>query len=205
MKVFVFAASALVVLGLSGCVAQPDAAPTSPPAATASPAPTATTTPEPEQPQFVAVDPTLFFLDSIPESWGSWDSQDVNFVSPDGNLGCAILGADNSLRWGCKIGEKAWEFPSASAEDFCFDAQVSCGQGIEAAGTELPHPWFRSDPGFPATFAIGQPNDVIRVLNTGESVTFGDVTCYSEETDIRCENAASGHGFVISETRNEIF
>lgn len=204
MKIVVGAIAVLVTATLSGCVSQTEITPT-PTHAASSPTATPTPDPTPEEPQFTAVDPTLFFVSGPSDTWGSWDTDDVNFVSADGNLGCAILGAEKDFRWGCKIGTKTWEFSSASPDDFCFDSQVVCGQGIEVEGSGLPHPWQRSDPGFPATFGMDGFTDIIRTLNVGESVTFADVTCFAEEVDVRCENAVSGHGFVISETRNEIF
>ena len=45
----------------------------------------------------------------------------------------------------------------------------------------------------------------IRVLQYGESVTFNGVTCFSEEIGVTCQNAASGHGFVIARDRNDLY
>ena len=194
--------SAVLVVVVAGCSA---AAP-EPTASTPSPVVnTPTAEPDAAEADFVDVDPALFFVSGQSDVWGEWATDDVNFVSPDGNIACGILGAEKDFRWGCKIRTKTWEFSSNSPDDFCFESQVSCGQGIEVEGTALPHPWRRSDPGFPATFALDELTDAIQVLNTGEAVTFGDVTCFSEESVVRCENAVSGHGFVISESRNEIF
>ncbi len=195
-----------LVLALAGCVASPTPEPTST-AGPSSPTVAPTPTPTPTAPAFEAVDPSLFFVDQMPDPpWGSWGSQDVNFAAPEGGIGCSILGEVHGYLWGCAIDDtKTWEFPRDDPADYCYDAQVPCGWGIEVTGAELPHPRYRGDPGFPGAFATYDSNHPIHVLELGQSVTFGDVTCYSEETGIRCENAASGHGFVISHTRNDIY
>lgn len=149
------------------------------------------------------MDPSLFFVNDFDNPmWSEWSSEDVNFASPSGNLGCGILGAEHDYLWGCAIDEKDWTFPTESPDDYCYDAMVPCGWGIEVTGGEQPHPRYRGDPGFPGAFG---PEQGIRVLQFGESVTFGDVTCFSEEIGITCENAVSGHGFVISRERNDIY
>jgi hypothetical protein len=45
----------------------------------------------------------------------------------------------------------------------------------------------------------------IRVLEYGQSVTFANVTCFSETIGVTCENNVSGHGFVIAKDRNDIY
>jgi len=35
-------------------------------------------------------------------------------------------------------------------------------------------------------------------------VTYGDVTCVSATEGIRCDHAASGHGFTVSKTAYEL-
>jgi hypothetical protein len=183
-----------LALALTGCVAAPDPEPSSTPTE-AAPSATPTPTPTPTEPEFEAMDPSLFFVDQLTDAmWGSWSTQDVNFAAPGGGIGCAILGEPHQFLWGCAIDDSK-----------TYDAQVPCGWGIEASGGELPHPRYRGDPGFPGAFASSSSDQPIRVLEVGQSVTFGDVTCYSEERGIRCENAASGHGFVISREINEIY
>jgi len=209
----VFGSASLLVL--SACATSPDAAgtttptPSAPAAPSASTLPVATATPTavptPDPAAFTAVDPAEFYLTDIPAAWGGWDYEDVNFVSPSGNLGCAILnhGVDT---WGCKIEVQNWEFPRSSPDDFCYDTQVRCGNGIEAEGTDLPHPYQHGDPGFPATLAMtDNSGGWVRVLQYGEMVTFNGVTCFSEESGVTCANATSGHGFVISRDENTIF
>lgn len=192
----------LVVLAACTPTSEPSPSPT-PIAESTSPTPTVT--PSPTGPTFVAMDPALFYVNGLEASWSSWESEDVNFASPSGGIGCGIMGEEHHYLWGCAITEKDWTFPSASPDDYCFESPVPCGFGIEATGEELPHPRKRGDPGFPGAFAASGTTDPIRVLQYGESVTFGNVTCFSEEIGITCENSSSGHGFVISRDRNEIY
>jgi len=202
----------LVGLSLTACSAPPTAAPTPSGApitatATESSTPTPTVAPTPDPAQFTAMDPALFSLaGGAGDSVGGWDSVDVNFMSPSGNLGCAILGPEHKYLWGCVIAEKNWTFESDTPDDYCFDAQTSCGWGIEVDGDELPHPRYRGDPGFPGGIQVYNPGmGVIRALQYGEMVTFGNVSCFSQDTGVTCENAVSGHGFVISRALNEIY
>lgn len=205
MRVAQLIVGGAVVLALVGCTAAGGD-----PGATATPslAPTATVAPDtglPNPSDFEAMAPALFAVnETLPPEFGAWDMVDVNFASPTRTIGCGIGVGENAL-WGCSIGEKAWEFPSASPGDFCFDAQVSCGQGIEVTGFDVPHPRLRSDPGFPGAFVVDSADAPIRTLEYGQSVTFNKVTCFSEVSGVTCVNSVSGHGFVISRETNEIF
>lgn len=204
-----------VALALTGCAVPgaPTAGGTPGPTASTTPVPSPTPSPSadtgvplPDPAAFEVVDPALFAVNTLVDPpWGSWDSVDVNFGSPSGNIGCGILGAEHGDLWGCAINEKDWDFPRDAPEDYCYNAPVPCGWGIEAEGSGLPHPRLRGDPGFPGAFvSYGSPAP-IRTLEYGQSVTFGDVTCFSETAAITCVNDVSGHGFVIARDRNDIF
>lgn len=207
----------IVVLALTGCTVPggqattdtPSPTATAPPAPSLAPSPSPSAeagVPLPDPADFEAMDPALFAVNTLVDPpWGTWDSVDVNFGSPSGNVGCAILGPENGELWGCAINEKDWDFPREAPEDYCYDAPVPCGWGIEAAGSGEPHPRRRGDPGFPGAFvSYGSPVP-IRTLEYGQSVTFGAVTCFSETAAITCVNEASGHGFVIARDRNDLF
>ncbi|KQW07717.1 hypothetical protein ASC66_01670 [Leifsonia sp. Root4] len=199
----ILSAAALLIVGLtaSGCAGAsgspiqptatgPTATSTAPgtatPDAAASPVPTA----EP-----IAVEPA----DYAPLDFGTG----VVFTSPSRNLRCGITTqsaeADSAL-WGCAIGEKEWEFPRSDPSDFCFDAQVPCGNGIEAVGSEQPHPRMRGDVAFESEYSESS-----LPLPVGTSIRYGNVLCTSTEAGIACSNALSGHGFALSETNNDIW
>lgn len=199
----ILSAVALLIVGLtaSGCAgtsgspihpaatgpaATSTAAGTAAPDADASPVPTA----EP-----IAVESA----DYAPREFGTG----VVFTSPSRNLRCGIITqgaeADGAL-WGCAIGEKDWEFPRSVPSDFCFDAQVPCGNGIEAVGSEQPHPRMRGDVAFESEYSESS-----LPLPVGTSISYGDVLCTSTEAGIACSNALSGHGFAVSETNNDIW
>jgi hypothetical protein len=203
------AAILLLTVLLAGCAPTPSAAPSSTltPTAAAKPTVAATESPVPDPTKFQAMDPSLFFVDGVtPASWGGWNTKDINFHSPSRNIGCAILGPENQNLWGCVIIAKYWEFPKDSPSDYCYQSEIPCGGGIEVTGSGLPHPQQRGDLGYPgAGFPQSGETDPIRVLQYGQSVTFGNVTCYSEEIGVTCENNLSGHGFVIAKDRNDIY
>lgn len=168
------------------------------PTAAAAPTPTAA---DPAA-GFTTVDPAAFAVDG-------WEG--VNFISPSRNLRCGVTrptGSSKELLWGCNILQYNWEFPSSSPDDYCYDSQIRCGNGIEALGGEAPHPWQHGDPGIPAALPLGGPEYGeydIATLQYGESVTYAGITCTSEEVHVTCVNADSGHGFVISRDENTIY
>ncbi len=184
------------LLVLTGCAGQSpatDAAPTAepsfPPALPLTGLP-AVPTPTPD-PAFQAVDPTAFIVPG--EEWAG-----PNFLAPSGNIGCAI-GYDRKLAyaWGCRIQAHDWEFAGSPTADY-----------IEVAGDGLPQPTHRPSPAFPAALpTYDRDNSVfgVRTLQYGQSLSWNDVTCYASFTNIRCENTTSGHGFVLSTSRNDIY
>lgn len=140
----------------------------------------------------VAVDPASFTAREL--------GPGVVFVSPSGNLRCGITTFADGPLWGCRIDEKDWEFPSDDPADYCYDAQVPCGWGVEALGTGETHPRKRGDIAFESEIRADTP-----VLEYGTSITLADVTCVSEERGITCNHATSGHGFTLSTSMNELW
>jgi hypothetical protein len=135
-------------------------------------------------------------------------------MSPSQNLGCGILddavGASADAPpglWGCEAKSHVWKFPAEKEGDVCYQAPIPCGNGIEAIGSAMPGAGLRSDIAFASelgtTDLSGRPF-ASRVLQYGESVSYRGVTCTSAPDGIRCENTRSGHGFWISQTRNEL-
>jgi hypothetical protein len=163
-----------------------------PVAGPSTPAPEPSTSPTVAPVIPVAVDSALYAAQEI--------GSGVVFVSPSRNLRCGIIHWHEQATWGCTIVEKEWEFPRDDPADYCYDAQVSCGEGIEAYGDGEPHPRKRGDVAFESEYRTDTP-----VLEYGTSISDYDVTCASEERGITCENARTGHGFTISETLNEIW
>jgi hypothetical protein len=199
MRNYLLVASVALVVVLTGC--GPTATPEADPAGqTAPPTPESSQSAAPDESP-TADDPAGFAAPAVDGMDGDW--QGVHFASPDKNEGCAILGLDapEPGLWGCALASQDWAFPSADPADYCYDAQVPCGYGIEATGDGAPHPRFRGDPGFPAAVRIfdttgSQPQ--VSTLEYGHAVTYGDVTCVSATTGITCDNAVSGHGFTVS-------
>jgi len=201
--------SSLIVVGilvtvLTGCaeaVSEPSGSGT---------APTSQSSEQPEtspSPAVIVEDPADYAATPNDLDTSNWAG--VHFVSPTKNEGCAILGPEAASPdlWGCALAAQDWAFPQADPADYCYDAQVPCGYGIEVTGDDEPHPRFRGDAGFPAAITIfsttGDPAQ-IRTLDYGHSVSYGDVTCVSEESGITCSDASSGHGFAVSRATYEL-
>lgn len=105
----------------------------------------------------------------------------ITFASPSGNITCAIM----DMWVQCDVAERSWMLTPAD--------RAWCGESA-LAGLALP--------------AVGKPRfdcrtDVLvptpqRVLNYGDSVTVGDVTCASATSGVTCTNSRTGHGFFVS-------
>ena len=155
----------------------------------------------------VVEDPADYKATSNDLDTSNWEG--VHFVSPTKNEGCAILGPEAASPgiWGCALAAQDWAFPQTDPADYCYGAQVPCGYGIEVTGDDEPHPRRRGDSGFPAAVTIfsttGDPAQ-IQTLDYGHSVSYGDVTCVSQESGITCSDSASGHGFTVSKAAYEL-
>jgi hypothetical protein len=206
MRIYPLALAVAAVVVLAGCGQA--AAPVDTPVAQ-SPSPSADSTEAVTiEPSPVRDDPAGFAAPAIEGAGSDWEG--VHFVSPTGNEGCAILGPSSAEPdlWGCALAAQDWAFPRDDPSDFCYDAQTSCGYGIEVTGADAPHPRYRGDPGFPAGITIfdtAHTQPPVATLPYGHSVTYGDVTCVSAPTGIACENEASGHGFTVSKAAYDLY
>lgn len=110
----------------------------------------------------------------------------VVFRSPSGNIGCRIAAGEAR----CDVGEHTWTVPARPAD---------C-TGAWAAGAVVTG----DAPGALtcATDAIGFDG---AVLGYGEAVRLDALTCVSRPSGVRCENAATLHGFTVSRTTFELF
>ena len=139
-----------------------------------------------------------------PASLAAPDQDGLSWVSPSRNLMCGILEESQGGtlgEWGCTIGEKNWTFPSDSPDDYCYDAQTSCGWGIVGFADEVPNPRYNGGMLFSSEMDQGE----YPVLAYGQSVTYLGVTCISSEDGIQCQHLTTGHGFLISRSDNLIY
>lgn len=102
----------------------------------------------------------------------------VTFVSPTGNIGCALSSAGAR----CDIAEKSWKPPAKPA-----DCQADWGVGVQV-GAQAATVACASD----SVLGSGQP------LAYGASQERGSYRCVSSEEGMRCENTTTGHGFTIA-------
>ncbi|MBX3100675.1 MAG: hypothetical protein KF761_13985 [Salinibacterium sp.] len=184
--------------GDSGTVDQGDSAAE----ATPSPTPEKTSAPvviiphySPDPGSFVPADPARFVLSGF---------DGANFISPSANLGCTISSDPHGL-WGCVALEHHWAFESDTSDDYCYNSVGPCGDGIVAMGAEPTHPRMSQVSPFPADTVLSNGGAGIAVLQYGESLTLGSVTCYSESLGVSCQSAVSGHGFTIARDRNDVY
>lgn len=133
----------------------------------------------------------------------SFGAAGPGFDSPSRNLHCGILDfGSSSGYWGCQADQHSWTFASAAPGDPCYNSEVSCGHGIEAELGGPVHVLKAGDIHYPGTDSTDYPT---KVLAYGRSVSYEGVTCASESDGVTCIEAASGHGFFISKTANDMF
>jgi hypothetical protein len=133
----------------------------------------------------------------------SFGAKGPAFDSPSLNLHCGILDFGSSGGyWGCSADQHSWIFASAAPGDPCYNSEINCGDGIEAMLGGPVGVLIAGDIQFPGTDLNDYPT---KVLAYGKSVSYEGVTCASESDGVTCIEMASGHGFFISKTANDIF
>lgn len=182
------AAAALALL-LSACTAgtpnDPIAQATDPPAAAEpTPTPSATPTPTPEPNE---VDPALFTDEYV---------DGVVFGVADGQVNCGIRDgweSPETMAWGCAVDHgQAWTWEETSFAEYCAQfTEFPCRNGLAVIGDAAPEPRRNTDADFGGYTAS-------RLLANGEQITVGSVSCRPDGDGVRCADAASGHGFVLS-------
>ncbi len=209
--------AAVVLLSLAGCA--PHGASSGPHAgsastagtASASPSPsksTVTVTPSASAPTQKPAAPSHALPPAAPVNEADYEvpslgAKGPGFDSPSLNLHCGIFdfGASGGY-WGCQAEQHTWTFASAAPGDPCYNSEVNCGQGIEAPLGGPVGVLIAGDLHYPGSDPSDYPT---KVLPYGKSVTFEGITCASESEGVTCIETASGHGFFISKTANDIF
>lgn len=137
-------------------------------------------------PTSVVVDPSQFLVSGSP-----WPGPE--FLSPSGNLACAIPGDDSpeGFRAVCTAEERLWNYsqcdPSVSICDRLTIIDASGETGADAAD------------GAVTAREAGHP---VNVLAYGYSVQYDSVTCASTFDGVVCEDSVTGHGFIISRSEH---
>jgi hypothetical protein len=106
----------------------------------------------------------------------------VGFVSPSGNIGCAL--SKSGVR--CDIGKKKWQPPPKPA-----DCDLDWGYGLDLGRHGRPHFICAGDTTLGFT----------RKLPYGESIRRGRFRCHSGMEGMRCVNLRNRHGFLLSRER----
>jgi len=166
------AASSSSAVTVSVSVASTPAPPTSPPL----PPPTSATTLPPPTPPAT----------SSTTAPGMTTVALNGFVSPSGNIACAMSAA--SAR--CDLQTRTWSLPPRPA-----NCEFDWGGSLKVTG---------QGPGFLACVS-DSPFGVTAVLAYGTRSTIGPMTCTSAETGMTCVNTATGHGFSVSRDDYRLF
>jgi hypothetical protein len=123
------------------------------------------------------------------------DTQYANFLSPSGNINCAIMllppfavnGVDysgnNDVQ--CELVDHTWQAPQG-----CATASEVVGVGMRADATAPPVVDCEK---YPNQLPLPWPK-----LDYGQTRTLGVITCDSEPSGITCTNSNTGHFFRLS-------
>jgi len=112
-------------------------------------------------------------IENSPEATGKVIETDMKrFSSPSGNIKCDVAN-DNSY---CEITNKNWEVKTSDLPKNC-DSDVG---GIYVEKTGYPK--------FACVSDVAFPEKNLDVLEYGDSVTTGNITCLSARSGIRCQN-----------------
>lgn len=119
---------------------------------------------------------------------GSALAQEISFRSPTGNIHCMIFtGADAGAR--CDLANFTPSYPRPR------DCDLDWGFAFEVGVIGPGSPICAGD-------TVRQPG--ARVLEYGQSVAGGGVTCTSAQAGMTCVNA-QGHGFTVARARQRAF
>jgi hypothetical protein len=113
----------------------------------------------------------------------------ANFLSPTGNLGCAIAGGVAR----CDIATRSWTPPARPSS--C-SSQVDYGQGIQIGKSGGATFVCAGD----TTRSPGAPK-----LKYGTGTGVDGFVCVSREAGMTCTRATTGHGFTISAQGYKLF
>lgn len=160
-----------LMISLAGCAAEsPIADPSNMPSGIETP--DASLIPAAPGTEVKAVDYTLFDV----------GFDEYLFKAGDGPVWCTISATEN---WAlCEMNEAAAEYAAVPVPDEC---QGSYGYQIKLYADSTTAPGFICSGGYYSDASVAQ------TLNSGESVTVGDITCYVNEITARCDNKSGQH------------
>lgn len=162
----VISAVALLVLALAGCASD---APVNDPSSSSSamPTPDASLIPVAPGAEVKAIDYSLFDV----------GFDEYLFKAGDGPVWCTISASEN---WAlCEMNEVSAEYAPVPVPSSC---EGSYGYQIKLYADNSTPAGFICSGGYYSDASVAQ------TLNSGESITVGDITCYVKETTARCDN-----------------
>jgi hypothetical protein len=124
---------------------------------------------------------------------GQFGADGPRFATPSRNISCQMTDPSSAIAGAarCDVAQRFWQIgpkPADCAGEYGAGAAVSgTGKGELTCVTDTV-----ADPG-------------LQVLQYGQAVSYGGIVCDSQETGVRCVNAASGHGFRVSRASYDLF
>jgi hypothetical protein len=161
-----------LLIALAGCVSDaPAATPSN--SSSSMPTPDASLIPAVPGAEVKAIDYSLFDV----------GFDEYLFKAGDGPVWCTINALDS---WAlCEMNEAAAEYAPVPAPDTCegsYGYQIKLAGKTNSSGDNEPAAGFICSGGYYSDPSVAQ------TLNTGESITVGDITCYVNEITARCDN-----------------
>ena len=125
----------------------------------------------------------------------AWNLQagGLTFGAAAGDVNCQIVNSEVGLKWGCAVlSWPTWTWEETSFAEYCAQlVEVGCRNGLVVTGDASPMPQRHTDVSFGG---MESPH----VLAPNERITVDAVSWTPEGDGVRCEDSASGHGFVLS-------
>jgi hypothetical protein len=116
------------------------------------------------------------------------------FQSPSGNIGCFIESDDGHgrARASCDIADRTWASPPRPPNCMGPYDRLNLREGTPARL------------GCHGDTALGTPMDPLPVLDYGETITAGPLTCESEPLGMTCTDSSTGHYFRLARDSYEL-
>lgn len=124
---------------------------------------------------------------------GQFGADGPRFATPTRNISCQVTDPSSTSAGAarCDVAQRTWQIGPKPA-----DCVGEYGAGAAVSGTGKGELTCVTD-------TVADPG--LQVLQYGQAVSYGGIVCDSQETGVRCVNAASGHGFRVSRASYDLF
>jgi hypothetical protein len=124
---------------------------------------------------------------------GQFGADGPRFATPSRNISCQMTDPSSTSAGTarCDVAQHTWQIGPKPA-----DCAGEYGAGAAVSGTGKGELTCLTD-------TVADPG--LQLLQYGQAVSYGGIVCDSQETGVRCVNAASGHGFRVSRASYDLF